>query len=52
MKLSRTSAGVVLLAFGLALSLQAQEKSVRDIYHKGWTDFNKNGVKDIYEDST
>lgn len=52
MKLSRTSAGVVLLAFGLALPLQAQEKSVRDIYHKGWTDFNKNGVKDIYEDST
>ena len=22
----------------------------RSIYHKGWIDFNKNGVKDIYED--
>lgn len=22
------------------------------IYHSGWTDFNKNGKKDIYEDST
>ena len=22
------------------------------IYHKGWTDFNKNGVKDVYEDPT
>ena len=21
-----------------------------DIYHDGWTDFNKNGVKDVYED--
>lgn len=24
----------------------------KDIYHKGWIDFNKNGVKDIYEDSS
>ena len=22
----------------------------KGIYHKGWTDFNKNGVKDVYED--
>lgn len=21
-----------------------------NIYHKGWTDFNKNGIKDVYED--
>lgn len=21
-----------------------------DIYHNGWTDFNKNGIKDVYED--
>lgn len=20
------------------------------MYHKGWIDFNKNGIKDIYED--
>ena len=24
----------------------------KGIYHKGWTDFNKNGVKDVYEDSS
>lgn len=24
----------------------------KTIYHKGWTDFNKNGVKDVYEDPT
>jgi len=23
-----------------------------DIYHKGWIDLNKNGMKDVYEDST
>ena len=22
----------------------------KEIYHKGWIDFNKNGVKDVYED--
>jgi len=27
----------------------AQEK---EIYHKGWIDFNKNGVKDVFEDPT
>ena len=21
-----------------------------EMYHKGWIDFNKNGVKDVYED--
>jgi beta-glucosidase len=31
----------------LALSTQAQDKN---IYHKGWIDFNKNGKKDIFED--
>ncbi|MBN2521296.1 MAG: hypothetical protein JXB17_12360, partial [Bacteroidales bacterium] len=24
----------------------------KNIYHKGWIDFNKNGEKDVYEDST
>jgi len=37
---------VVVLCFE-ALSLNAQQK---DIYRKGWIDFNKNNVKDIYED--
>ena len=31
--------------------LRAQKKSP-SIYHKGWTDLNKNGKKDIYEDPT
>ena len=26
--------------------------SKKDMYHKGWIDFNKNGRKDIYEDPT
>ena len=24
----------------------------RKIYHKGWIDLNKNGVKDVYEDQS
>ncbi|MES2275497.1 MAG: glycoside hydrolase family 3 N-terminal domain-containing protein [Bacteroidota bacterium] len=32
---------------GLLFTAQAQEKN---IYHKGWVDFNKNGKKDIFED--
>ena len=38
-----------LLAMGMAvvLPVQAQKKT---IYHKDWIDFNKNGVKDVYED--
>ncbi|GAB3911983.1 glycoside hydrolase family 3 N-terminal domain-containing protein [Mucilaginibacter boryungensis] len=33
----------------LTISTQAQEKN---IYHKGWIDFNKNGKKDVFEDPT
>ncbi len=32
-------------------SLQISFAQKSSIYHKGWIDFNKNGVKDIYEDS-
>ncbi|MGQ1784620.1 MULTISPECIES: glycoside hydrolase family 3 N-terminal domain-containing protein [unclassified Saccharicrinis] len=28
------------------------KKDKQKIYHKGWIDFNKNGVKDIFEDPT
>lgn len=38
---------VAVLTF-LAFSVSAQQAS--KIYHKGWIDFNKNGVKDVYED--
>ena len=40
----------VLSAILLALPLAAGGRKSASIYHKGWTDFNKNGVKDIYED--
>ena len=33
----------------LATAAIAQQKN---IYQKGWIDFNKNGVKDVYEDPT
>ena len=37
----------ICLGMCLAFSGHAQKK---EIYHKGWIDFNKNGRKDIYED--
>ncbi|GAF02782.1 glycoside hydrolase family 3 N-terminal domain-containing protein [Saccharicrinis fermentans] len=40
---------LVLGLFMLTSSGTIKEKKVK-IYHKGWIDFNKNGVKDIYED--
>lgn len=42
----------VLLAISLGLIpiVSFAKSGVRDIYHKGWIDFNKNGKKDIYED--
>ena len=36
------------LLSALAVSMLAQDNS--RIYRKGWIDFNKNGVKDVYED--
>jgi beta-glucosidase len=35
------------LAAGFTLSASAQQKN---IYHKGWIDFNKNGKMDVFED--
>lgn len=41
----------VTLVLGV-LPVLAQEKfGEGSIYHEGWIDFNKNGVKDVYEDS-
>lgn len=49
----------LLLGSGTLLSAQkatkvpAHYKPVKsEMYHKGWIDFNKNGIKDIYEDAT
>ena len=44
-----------LLFFGGAFVYSQKIPSVykpvkKEIYHKGWIDFNKNGVKDVYED--
>ena len=38
------------LLFGGILMAFPSETQAKDIYHKGWIDFNKNGVKDVYED--
>ena len=46
------------LLMGVAGNVLAQTLQVpkiykpvkKEIYHKGWIDFNKNGVKDVYED--
>lgn len=47
----------LLLVSGTLLSAQKTAKipayykpAKSEIYHKGWIDFNKNGIKDIYED--
>lgn len=37
----------ICLGICVAFSGHAQKK---EIYYKGWIDFNKNGRKDIYED--
>lgn len=45
-----------LLALSLVFSASAQEKELPEnfmkgkMYHKNWIDFNKNGVKDVFED--
>lgn len=37
----------------LILPMAAQERfGEGSIYHNGWIDFNKNGIKDVYEDPT
>ncbi|HWW73841.1 MAG TPA: glycoside hydrolase family 3 N-terminal domain-containing protein, partial [Pyrinomonadaceae bacterium] len=42
-----------LLVAGSGTRLPAQVKQGgKDIYHDGWTDFNKNGRKDVYEDAS
>lgn len=47
----------LLLSSGTLLSAQKTAKipayykpAKNEMYHKGWIDFNKNGIKDIYED--
>ena len=37
-------------ALGLSLLTQAASAQTKNIYKKGWVDFNKNGKKDVFED--
>ena len=43
----------VIAAFGLFVLFEpnlVSRETEDDIYHDGWIDFNKNGIKDVYED--
>src|SRR5437660_11209574 len=42
---------VIITAPGLPLPVQPQTDNRKKIYHDGWIDLNKNGRKDVYEDS-
>ena len=42
-----------LAAFLVSMPVEAaqkQKKADKGMYHKGWVDFNKNGIKDVFED--
>src|SRR5215207_9964623 len=42
---------ITILLNGLNFFARGASALLPDIYHDGWIDFNKNGKKDIYEDS-
>lgn len=55
--MKRLIVATLLLSSGTLLSAQKTPKTPAtykpaksELYHKGWIDFNKNGVKDVYED--
>jgi beta-glucosidase len=41
-----------LLILAPVISAMAQQPLKKDIYHKGWTDLNKDGKKEVYEDAS
>src|SRR5690606_33077375 len=41
----------LLIAVTTLPNLSFAQKSVKKIFHKDWIDFNKNGIKDVYEDT-
>ena len=41
----------ITLALAVSFLFTGMKPDNKDIYHKGWIDFNKNGAKDIFEDS-
>src|SRR5215218_11430324 len=42
---------IVIISLSPRLPAQEVTSGKKNIYHEGWTDFNKNGRKDVYEDS-
>jgi beta-glucosidase len=49
--LIRTASALTLAALLVFVSAAQVKPGGKGIYHDGWTDFNKNGRKDVYEDS-
>ncbi len=47
----RTAYALLLTALLVVVSGAQMKPGGKDIYREGWTDFNKNGRKDVYEDS-
>ena len=45
-------AAVVTVSLNADAAVKKKTAKKPDIYHKDWIDFNKNGIKDIYEDPT
>ncbi|MCL3780363.1 beta-glucosidase [Prolixibacteraceae bacterium JC049] len=42
----------LLILCSASMPANRKGKAKKTIYHQGWIDFNKNGQKDVYEDST
>lgn len=43
---------ISILLSAAVMTVPAKALSKDSIYHQGWIDFNKNGIKDLYEDPT
>ncbi|MEG1545522.1 MAG: hypothetical protein RR382_13545, partial [Tannerellaceae bacterium] len=50
MNLKNTCKQIALITVASLSGLSAIAQPKADIYHDTWTDFNKNGKKDLYED--
>lgn len=49
-RLFAAASSAIALALSISPATEAARPSKNSIYHQGWIDFNKNGVKDVYED--
>ena len=50
MKKSTLALSLLALTLAAPQASAQKNKKANPMYHKGWIDFNKNGVKDVYED--